>query len=90
MVGVCMEADTLRPSIAINNEIDLRFVLGYGPGEFVQTLQMIASGKVDPSPLHTGTVGLAGVAAAFAALGDPEQHAKILVDPRSDATLDVG
>lgn len=90
VVGVCMEADTLRPSIAINKEIDLRFVLGYDPGEFVQTLHMIASGKVDPSPLHTGTVGLAGVAAAFAALGDPEQHAKILVDPRSDATLDVG
>ena len=88
VVGVCMEPDTLRPSIAINKEIDLRFVLGYDPGEFVQTLHMIASGKVDPSPLHTGTVGLAGVAGAFTALGDPEQHAKILVDPTSDATIE--
>jgi threonine dehydrogenase-like Zn-dependent dehydrogenase len=87
VVGVCMQPDTLRPSIAINKEIDLRFVLGYDPGEFVQTLHLIASGKVDPSPLHTGTVGLAGVAGAFKALGDPEQHAKILVDPASDATL---
>jgi threonine dehydrogenase-like Zn-dependent dehydrogenase len=87
VVGVCMEPDTMRPSIAINKEIDLRFVLGYDPGEFVQTLHLIASGKVDPSPLHTGTVGLAGVAGAFKALGDPEQHAKILVDPASDATL---
>ena len=88
VVGVCMEPDTLRPSIAINKEIDLRFVLGYDPGEFVQTLDMIASGKVDPSPLHTGTVGLAGVAEAFTALGDPEKHAKILVDPGSDATIE--
>jgi threonine dehydrogenase-like Zn-dependent dehydrogenase len=87
VVGVCMEADTLRPSIAINKEIDLRFVLGYDPGEFAQTLHMIATGKVDPTPLHTGTVGLAGVAGAFEALGDPEQHAKILVNPSSDATL---
>jgi threonine dehydrogenase-like Zn-dependent dehydrogenase len=87
VVGVCMEPDTLRPSIAINKEIDLRFVLGYDPGEFVQTLHMIAAGKVDPSPLHTGTVGLGGVAGAFAALGDPEQHAKILVDPTSDARI---
>jgi threonine dehydrogenase-like Zn-dependent dehydrogenase len=87
VVGVCMEPDTLRPAIAINKEIDLRFVLGYDPGEFAQTLAMIASGKVDPSPLHTGTVGLAGVAGAFEALGDPEKHAKILVDPASDATL---
>lgn len=90
VVGVCMEPDTLRPSIAINKEIDLRFVLGYDPGEFVQTLHLIGSGKVDPSPLHTGTVGLSGVAGAFTALGDPEQHAKILVDPRSDATLSHG
>jgi hypothetical protein len=29
----------------------------------------------------TGTVGLPGVDAAFAALGDPETHAKILIDP---------
>ena len=42
---------------------------------------MIASGKVDPSPLLTGTVGLEGVATAFEQLADPEQHAKILIDP---------
>jgi threonine dehydrogenase-like Zn-dependent dehydrogenase len=89
VVGVCMEPDTLRPAIAINKEIDLRFVLGYDPGEFAQTLQLISSGKVDPSPLHTGTVGLAGVADAFDALGNPERHAKILIDPASDAVLDV-
>ncbi len=29
----------------------------------------------------TGTVGLSGVDDAFAALGNPEQHAKILIDP---------
>jgi len=33
----------------------------------------------------TGTVGLAGVENAFDAIGDPEAHAKILIDPRSDA-----
>jgi hypothetical protein len=31
--------------------------------------------------LITGTVGLDGVATAFDALGDPETHAKILIDP---------
>ncbi len=87
VVGVCMEPDTIRPAIAINKEIDLRFVIGYDPGEFAQTLDLIASGKVDPSPLHTGTVGLAGVAEAFAALGNPEKHAKILIDPQSDGAL---
>jgi threonine dehydrogenase-like Zn-dependent dehydrogenase len=89
VVGVCMQPDTFRPAIAINKEIDLRFVIGYDPGEFAQTLDLIATGKVDPSPLHTGTVGLAGVAEAFTALGNPEKHAKILIDPTSDATLSI-
>jgi threonine dehydrogenase-like Zn-dependent dehydrogenase len=86
VVGVCMGADTVRPSMAINKEIDLRFVLGYTPMEFRDTLHMLADGKVDVTPLITGTVGLAGVANAFDALGDPEAHAKILVDPKSEAT----
>jgi threonine dehydrogenase-like Zn-dependent dehydrogenase len=85
VVGVCMGDDRLRPSMAINKEIDLRFVLGYTPLEFRDTLHMLADGKVDVTPLVTGTVGLPGVAAAFDALGDPEAHAKILIDPKSDA-----
>lgn len=85
VVGVCMGEDSFRPSMAINKEIDLRFAFAYDPSEFHQTLQWIASGKVDIAPLVTGTVGLDGVATAFTALGDPEQHAKILVDPSSGA-----
>lgn len=81
VVGVCMGQDTFRPSMAINKEIDLRFVFAYDPSEFHQTLQWIASGKVDVRPLVTGTVGLDGVAGAFTDLADPERHAKILVDP---------
>ena len=84
VVGVCMGADSFRPSMAINKEVELRFAFAYDPAEFHQTLQWIASGKVDVLPLVTGTVGLGGVAAAFAALGDPERHAKILIDPSSD------
>ena len=82
VVGVCMEDDRIRPMMAINKELDLRFVLGYTPLEFRDTLAMLADGKVDPTPLITGTVGLDEVAGAFSALGDPETHAKILIDPR--------
>ena len=85
VVGVCMGEDTLRPVMAISKEIDLRFVFGYTPLEFRDTLHLLADGKVDGSPLLTGTVGLDGVATAFEALGDPETHAKILIDPSSTA-----
>ncbi|HEX7323250.1 MAG TPA: zinc-binding dehydrogenase [Mycobacterium sp.] len=87
VVGVCMDPDRIRPAMAINKEIDLRFVLGYQPLEFRDTLHMLADGKVNAAPLVTGTVGLAGVAGAFDALGDPEAHAKILIDPKSERTV---
>ncbi|MEV4129996.1 zinc-binding dehydrogenase [Nocardia sp. NPDC049707] len=86
VVGVCMQTDHFQPAMAINKEIEVRFVLGYDPGEFRDTLHMIADGKVDPARLITGTVGLDGIDNAFTALADPEQHAKILIDPAATAT----
>ena len=84
VVGVCMDRDTFRPVNAINKEIDLRFALGYMPIEFRDALHMLAEGRINPAPLITGTVGLAGIDGAFAALHNAEEHAKILVDPGLD------
>jgi threonine dehydrogenase-like Zn-dependent dehydrogenase len=89
VVGVCVGTDQITPAMGINKEIDLRFVLGYTPLEFRDALHLMAEGKVDPRPLITGTVGLDGVDAAFTPLGDPEQHAKILIDPLSAAETPV-
>jgi threonine dehydrogenase-like Zn-dependent dehydrogenase len=89
VVGVCVGTDHITPAMAINKEIDLRFVLAYTPLEFRDTLHMLSEGKIDPRPLITGTVGLEGVDAAFSALADPEAHAKILIDPSSTATAPV-
>ncbi len=89
VVGVCMGADQIRPAMAINKEVDLRFVVGYTPLEFRDTLHMLAEGKVNAAPLVTGVVGLPGVSSAFDALGDPEAHAKILIDPKSRAAAPV-
>lgn len=85
VVGVCVGVDQITPAMAINKEIDLRFVLGYTPLEFRDTLHMLAEGDIDPRPLITGTVGLEGVDTAFKALGNPDIHAKILIDPHSTA-----
>ncbi|WP_252719255.1 zinc-binding dehydrogenase [Acinetobacter baumannii] len=81
-VGVCMQSDKIEPALAINKELEIQFVLGYTPLEFRDALHMIAEGKVNCSPLITGVVGLEGVTNAFEALRDPEQHAKILIDPK--------
>lgn len=83
VAGVCMETDKIEPSIAITKEIELTFVFGYSPEEFAETLHHIAEGVIDVSGLVTGTVALDGVAGAFKALGDPEAHVKILVQPNA-------
>jgi threonine dehydrogenase-like Zn-dependent dehydrogenase len=81
-VGVCMQSDKIEPALAINKELEIQYVLGYTPLEFRDTLHMIAEGKIKVTPLITGVVGFEGVTNAFVALRDPEQHAKILIDPK--------
>lgn len=81
VVGVCMEADHLTPFFGISKELNVQFCLGYDPMEFAATLRSIAEGDLDVAPLITGEVDLDGVAGAFDALADPDQHCKILVTP---------
>jgi threonine dehydrogenase-like Zn-dependent dehydrogenase len=81
VVGVCMEPDTIEPMFGIVKELSLQFVLGYTPEEFASSLRLLAEGQVDAEVLITGKVGLDGVKGAFAELGNPERHTKILVEP---------
>lgn len=81
VVGVCMEQDHIRPLLAVTKELNLQFVLGYTADEFAITLRHIAEGELPVDPLITGRVGISEVAEAFTALGSPERHAKILVEP---------
>jgi threonine dehydrogenase-like Zn-dependent dehydrogenase len=85
VAGVCMASDRLEPAMAINKEIDLRFVFGYTPLEYRDALYLLADGKVDGAALITGETGLDGVNAAFDALGSSKDHAKILIEPASAA-----
>lgn len=81
VVGVCMEPDAITPYFGIAKEVAVQFVLAYDPAEFSETLRRIARGEIDVAPLVTGEVGLEDVGSAFADLGDPERHCKILVVP---------
>jgi threonine dehydrogenase-like Zn-dependent dehydrogenase len=81
VVGVCMEQDRINPFFGISKELNIQFCLGYDPMEFAETLRCIAEGELDVAPLITGEVDLDGVAGAFEALGNPDDHCKILVTP---------
>jgi threonine dehydrogenase-like Zn-dependent dehydrogenase len=81
VVGVCMESDRSEPMLGIMKELNVQYVLGYTPDEFAASLRLIAEGKVDAASLVTATVGIDGVAQAFADLTNPERHTKIIVEP---------
>ncbi|MEG9862557.1 MAG: zinc-binding dehydrogenase [Parvularculales bacterium] len=87
VVGVCMEHDSIEPFFAIGKELNMQFVLGYTPEEFAETLHHVAEGNIDVSPMITGKTGLEGVSQAFDALANPDNHAKILVEPWSKESL---
>ena len=46
-----------------------------------ECLRAIAEGDLAVTPMITGEVPLDGVASAFEALGNPDDHCKILVVP---------
>ncbi len=81
VVGSCMEPDTVTPLLAQTKQLTVAFSFAYDPIEFADTLRSIAEGEIDVTPMLTGTCGLDAVADAFVALGDPEDHVKILVEP---------
>jgi threonine dehydrogenase-like Zn-dependent dehydrogenase len=81
VVGLCMETDHIKPTMGVNKELLVQFVLGWSPEEFAASLRSLAEGKIDAAPLITGEVGIAEVPSAFEMLADPDGHAKILVRP---------
>jgi threonine dehydrogenase-like Zn-dependent dehydrogenase len=87
VVGSCMQNDTLRPVLAQAKQLTIVFSFAYDPFEFADTLRAIAEGEIDVSPMLTGTCGVGGVPAAFDALGRPEDHVKILVEPGASAEI---
>lgn len=85
VTGIAPAEEAFFPMIAITKELEMKFVIYYSQEEFAEALAMIGDGKLDWQALHTGTVGLGEIPAAFKDLADPERHAKILIDPWSDA-----
>jgi threonine dehydrogenase-like Zn-dependent dehydrogenase len=87
VVGSCMENDTIRPLLPQAKQLTIIFSFAYDPFEFGDTLRAIAEGEIDVAPMITGTCGIDGVPAAFDALGRPEEHVKVLVEPGGTAEI---
>ena len=80
VLGAAMEDDGFPPAVAMKKELDVRFSLGIEPGEIETTIAVLASGRIDTEPLITHVVGLDNLPRAFAALAQPHNQCKVMVE----------
>lgn len=84
LIGLAESDASISPSAWLIKEIRVSAALAYFHEEFEMVMGMMADGRVDVDPLHTGTVGLDGLSNALADLGSgASSHTKILVDPNA-------
>jgi (R,R)-butanediol dehydrogenase/meso-butanediol dehydrogenase/diacetyl reductase len=81
VAGVCTKPDTFVPVVAMMKELTMHFVVYYRRQDFHVTVDALAQQRLPIDGFVTGTVGLDGFAAAFAALSTPTDQCKVLVHP---------
>lgn len=80
VIGACLEPDTIVPMKCMVKEVSIDFAIGYTKAEFEETIDALASGKVNAKPMITDVIGLDEVPAMFDALRKPGTRAKVLVE----------
>jgi (R,R)-butanediol dehydrogenase/meso-butanediol dehydrogenase/diacetyl reductase len=80
VLGVCMGNDEIFPITGILKELEIDFVLGYTRSEFRETLDSLASGRIDPRPMVTDVIDVGGVPEMFRTLATPNTQCKVLIE----------
>lgn len=83
LLGNCMVPDTIVPAQAMFKQVRVQGSMVYTLTEFEEVAEVLASGRVDPFAMVTGTVGYADLPETFEALRKPTAHCKVLIDPRA-------
>jgi (R,R)-butanediol dehydrogenase/meso-butanediol dehydrogenase/diacetyl reductase len=79
--GVCMEPDSFDHLAAYDREPTIRTARVYTRAENEFVLEMMAAGRIEPSPMITHRVSLAELPAAFESLRRPTDQCKVLLVP---------
>ncbi|NNC80461.1 MAG: alcohol dehydrogenase catalytic domain-containing protein [Acidimicrobiales bacterium] len=79
--GVCMQTDTIDHLGAYAKEPIVRFPQTYTKAENQFVIEMIAAGRIDPSPMLSHRVTLDELPDAFEALRRPTDQCKVIVTP---------
>ena len=79
--GVCMEPDSFDHLLGYFKEPVIRTARVYTKADNEFIMEMIASGRIDPSPLISHRIGLDALPEAFEALRTPTDQCKVMVMP---------
>ena len=82
VAGVCFGEDRIQPLSALMREISIRFSQCYTERDFATVIDAVARGEARPRPMHSATVGLDALPAAFEGLRGAPAGCKILIDPQ--------
>jgi len=83
VAGVCFAPDQIMPLTALMKEVSVQFSQCYHERNFAAVIEAIAHGRVQPQPMHTDTVGFAGLPQTFESLRRDPRGCKVLIDPRA-------
>ena len=82
LVGVANGAATINAAGWLVKEVNLVSSIAYLHEDFEICKHLVADGRIQTDPLHTSTVSLGELDAAFTTLAEHPSEVKILVDPR--------
>jgi (R,R)-butanediol dehydrogenase/meso-butanediol dehydrogenase/diacetyl reductase len=85
VLGGCRTPDTLTPALAMNKELTVTFALCYDLRDFEVTVDRLARGVIDPTPMITDRVDFAAFPDAFEALRARTHQCKVLLSPWAQA-----
>jgi (R,R)-butanediol dehydrogenase/meso-butanediol dehydrogenase/diacetyl reductase len=80
VIGVCMETDSISPLTCVMKEVRVQFALAYTRGEFQETINAIANGTIDATPMITDVINIEQVPEMFTELKRPGTRAKVMVE----------
>lgn len=81
VAGVVFQNDPIAPIVALSKEVSIRYSQAYAERDFEAVIDAIATGKVNPRPIHTSTVTLDELPEAFEGLRQPGSQCKVLIRP---------
>lgn len=82
LVGLASGNATISPHTWLVKEVTFVASLAYNHHDFIETMDLMADGKLNVDPLHDKTVGLSELPETIARLADdPSSAVKVLVDP---------